>query len=75
MGHHNFPYIFRKTTSSTPYQFVLSRRLEYSKKLLADPDRSIAQIALAVGFANQSHFTTAFRKAHGITPASYRKAI
>lgn len=70
-----FPQIFRQTTNSTPYQFVLSRRLEHSKKLLAERVLSIAEIALEVGFANQSHFTTAFRKVYGDTPASYRKAI
>lgn len=75
VGTSYFPHIFRKTTGFSSYQFVLSHRLEHSKKLLANPDLPIAEIGLEVGFANQSHFTTAFRKAYGTTPASYRKAI
>ncbi len=70
-----FPRVFRQATGSTPYQFVLRRRIEYSMDLLANRELTLAEIALAVGFANQSHFTTAFRKVNGITPSQYRNAI
>jgi len=40
--------------------------------LLASKDASIAEIALAVGFSSQSHFTTHFSKLLNVTPAAYR---
>jgi AraC-like DNA-binding protein len=36
-------------------------------------DPSLAEIAVACGFADQSHFTAAFRKATGVTPGRVRR--
>jgi AraC-like DNA-binding protein len=36
------------------------------------PEISTAEISLATGFADQSHFTRVFRKVTGITPAAFR---
>lgn len=75
VGPSYFPRVFRQATGSTPYQFVLHRRIKHSMELLAERELSVAEIALAVGFANQSHFTTAFRKVNGITPGEYRNSL
>ena len=42
--------------------------------LLRNTRWPIAEVALSVGFANQAHFTTAFKKAHDVTPREYRRA-
>jgi AraC family transcriptional regulator len=42
---------------------------------VATTDDSIARIALDAGFADQSHFTRAFRRHHGVTPARYRELV
>ena len=68
-----FPRIFRQSTGHTPYKFVLQRRVERAQELLTGTDLSVVEIALAVGFSSQSHFTAAFHKATGITPAAYRR--
>lgn len=73
VGSSYFPRLFRQVTGLTPYQFVLNQRIKQAMKLLANQQLSIAEIALTVGFANQSHFTTAFRKVNGTTPNAYRK--
>jgi AraC family transcriptional regulator len=44
-----------------------------AKRLLAEGHLSIAEVALAVGFANQSHFGSAFRQLVGTTPKLYQQ--
>jgi AraC family transcriptional regulator len=68
----HFAREFKRVTGSAPHQYVLGRRLERSRALLARGDRSITEVALTVGFSSQSHLTTAFRRVYRTTPAAYR---
>lgn len=70
---YHFARLFRQTTGESPHQFVLHHRLEAAKRLLKETDLPLAQIALEVGFPNQSHFTQAFKHALGTTPRVYRQ--
>lgn len=63
---------FKLSTGQTPFRFILERRIGRAKELLMDRDMPIAEVALNVGFANQSHFTVNFRKLTGTTPARFR---
>ena len=49
----------------------LARQLH--EALLRDRSHSIADVALACGFATQSHFTLAFKSRTGVTPGAYRR--
>ena len=69
---YHFARLFRRTTGESPHQFVLSQRIERAKALLREADLPLAQIALASGFASQSHLTQTFKRALGLTPADYR---
>lgn len=69
----HFSRKFKHTTGLSPYEFVLIRRVHRARALLAETNRSIAQIALDVGFSNQSHFTTVFKQILGQTPGRYRE--
>lgn len=69
---YHFARQFRRTTGESPHQFVLSQRVERAKQLLQETELPLAQVALTSGFANQSHLTQAFKRALGLTPASYR---
>lgn len=56
-------------------QWIWRSRLELARRQLADVDlaaRSISEIALACGFATQSHFAREFKAAFGMTPSQYR---
>lgn len=66
---------FKRSTGLSPYQYVLRARIERAQELLLDPSRAIADIALAVGFHNQSHFTRVFRQQTGLTPKAYRNLL
>ena len=63
---------FRRATGVTPYRFVLERRIAAAKRLLRQAP--IAEVALRVGFSSQSHFTSAFVRLVGVTPARWRDA-
>lgn len=73
LSQHHFSRAFKASTGKPPSIFVLERRVEWARKLLATTDQSIAWIAHTCGFSSQSHMTTAFRKLAGVTPAQFRK--
>lgn len=67
--------IFRAEHTS-PSRWILRRRVHRAAGLLADPvraDRSVTDIAYAVGFKDASHFTRAFKSRHGVSPREYRR--
>ncbi len=70
----HFSRVFKLTTGETPYYFVCSRRLARAQQLLTESDMGLAELALACGFASQSHFTAAFSKPFGTSPGRYRRA-
>lgn len=68
-----FARAFRNSTGTTPHKYLTILRIEQAQVLLASGTLSLSDIACAVGFADQSHLTTQFRKALGTTPARYRR--
>jgi AraC family transcriptional regulator len=69
----HFMRAFKKTTDQSPYQYLLSRRVERAKALLEDKQISINEVAAAVGFKSSAHFIRTFRKAVGVTPGAYQE--
>jgi AraC family transcriptional regulator len=51
----------------------MERRIERAQKLLRSDEHSIAQVALLSGFADQSHFTRAFSRRIGQSPANWAR--
>ena len=70
-----FARCFKGTLGTTPHGYLVQRRVERAKSLLADGDLPIAEVALECGFATQAHLTTVFRNAVGATPNSYRRSL
>jgi AraC-like DNA-binding protein len=62
---------FRMVLGTTPHRYLLMRRLELARELIHG-GRPLVEVALDTGFADQAHFTRAFRSAFGLTPARYR---
>jgi AraC family transcriptional regulator len=69
----HFTRVFRQTTGLTPQQYVMQRRIEQAKQLLAVSDLPLVEVSLRTGFKNQSHFTTLFRKFTKLTPKMWRE--
>lgn len=69
----HFSRQFKNATHFSPHQFVLKLKIEHAEKLLTNTDLPISEIALEVGFQNQSHFTLVFHKIVGVPPNRYRK--
>lgn len=57
----------------SPYQYIIRIRIQKAKELLIDKDRlTVKQIAAMVGFTDDSHFVSTFRKIETVTPETYR---
>jgi AraC family transcriptional regulator len=63
----------KQRTGFSPYQFVLSKRVERAKALLVSSSMPIAEVALACGFASQQHLTSTLSKKLGTTPGKLRE--
>ena len=55
----------------TPSRHGSPRRLEFARERM-HADRPLVEVACDAGFADQAHFTRAFKAAFGLTPARYR---
>lgn len=64
---------FRQHFHCTPGEFLRFRRLERAAAVLGSTTRPLAEVALASGFADQSHFTKAFVRGFGLPPGEYRR--
>jgi len=64
--------LIQKVFGMTAGQWVLKQRLDHARNLLRNSNASIAEIALATGYCDQSAFTRQFRKTTGLTPLQFR---
>jgi transcriptional regulator GlxA family with amidase domain len=64
---------FKQITGMPPYRWLLMQRVKHAKALLRGTKLPIAEIAVACGFADQSHLTRVFSKAFRISPAAWRR--
>lgn len=67
-----FSTLFKQSTGSSFKEYLNMVRIEESKRFLATTEHSIIDIALAVGFEDQSYFSKVFKKYTGLTPKQYR---
>lgn len=65
---------FRRAYGTSPYRYLLLRRLERVRARIAD-GAGLAEIAAETGFADQAHLSRHFKAACGLTPAVYRKLL
>lgn len=69
------PYYFSRSFSATfgvsPYQYILTRRIERAKEMMLKRDANLLDIAISVGFAGSSQFSRTFKKITGTTPSHW----
>ena len=66
-------HAFKQEYGISPINYMISRRLEESKYLLAETDLSMSQIAQLLGFSSLSYFSQVFHRTQGISPMEYRQ--
>lgn len=71
----HFIRAFSESTGNTPHQYVIARRIDRAKCLLAEDGHSLTDIALAIGFSHSQHFASAFKKHTGLCPSHFRAAL
>ncbi len=64
---------FKKYFGVTPYQYIISQRLDAAKRMLQHTSQSITDICYAVGYSDISSFTKLFKKRFHFTPEKFRK--
>jgi AraC-like DNA-binding protein len=76
---HLSPFHFHRRFSDlvgiTPKHFLLDCQIELAQDELRADEKSLSEIAKACGFSHQSHFTSRFKQATGLTPMQWRKRV
>ena len=70
-----FVQFLKRSTRLGPHGYVTERRISRARQLLEHSELSLVEIALALGFSSQSHFTAMFHRKVGLTPAVYRRLL
>lgn len=65
----------KKETGLTISNYILNFKINESKGLLKNTNKSISSISIYLGFSSQSHFNHTFKKFVGATPIEYRKSL
>ena len=68
-----FSRLFKQKTGFTPYQYLITVRLDYSCYLLRTSTFTVKEITYRCGFNSESGFCNRFRKTFGMTPKEYRE--
>jgi AraC-like DNA-binding protein len=72
----HFSRAFRRSTGLAPHAWLLQSRVEAAKTMLRQREKaSLSVIALACGFADQSHFTRVFTRRVGLSPGAWRRRV
>ena len=69
----HFSRAFKHTLGISPMAYVNTRRVERAKAMIISTDQQLTDIALACGFADQSHLNRSFRRVVGMSPGRWRR--
>jgi AraC family transcriptional regulator len=74
MTRFHFIRTFKRATGVPPHQFMIQRRIERAKELLAERHTTVAEVAAKSGFSSAMELTRTFRRIVGTTPSTYRRS-
>jgi AraC-like DNA-binding protein len=66
---------FKAAFAVTFVEYLATYRVAQAKRLLANPNMAVADVAVAVGFNDPSYFTRVFRKQESVSPSAYREDV
>ena len=70
----HFSRAFKRSLGYSPMEYVVVRRVERAKTMISGTRESLAEVALACGFADQAHLNRRFRDVVGISPGRWRRS-
>lgn len=73
MNKYYLSHAFKREYGISPINYMISRRIEESKYLLAETDLSMSQISQLLGFSSLSYFSQVFRRTQSVSPKEYRQ--
>jgi AraC family transcriptional regulator len=71
----HFARLFKRSTGVSPHQYVLRCRVERARGLLMRSKASIAEVAVEVGFCDQSHLAAHFKRVYGVSPKAFLQQV
>jgi len=71
---YHFARAFKQTVGLPPHHYLLQQRIQRAAQLIESTDRPLSEIALSLGFSDQSHFAKHFSRFMGSTPSVFRRA-
>lgn len=69
----HFSRAFKLSFNVPPHAYIMALRLARARALMLESDEQMSQIAAACGFADQAHFSRAFRRKVGCAPGLWRR--
>jgi AraC-like DNA-binding protein len=64
---------FKQEVGIAPGNYVISRKIEKAKELLADPALTVTDVAMTLGFSTSQYFATMFRRHTRMSPSEFRR--
>jgi len=71
----HFHKIFKNTLGESPIDYINFERIKFAKKLMANTNKKLSEIAFLSGFNNVSYFNRQFKKHEMISPSQFRKIL
>lgn len=68
-----FSKLFKQETGSTFVEYLTGIRMETAREMLKNPERSVKEIGISVGYSDPNYFSRIFKKVMGVTPSEYRE--
>lgn len=60
-------------TGQTALEFIRAIKMKHACRMLENPNVSVAEVIIALGYSDHKHFTTIFKETFGVTPSEYQK--
>jgi transcriptional regulator GlxA family with amidase domain len=75
MSRWRFSCVFKRETSLSPSDYIGTLRMRQAEKMLGETFLSVKEIRAALGNLDRTHFSRAFKKFRGLTPAQFRRSL
>ncbi len=66
--------VVRRKTGRTVVEWITERRMAQARRLLVETDLPAEEVGRRIGYNDPTYFVRSFRRAHGTTPLSWRRA-